>query len=114
MKIEELTIGEAKTALFCAKDATRIHPATGKYVIVRCYSAGVHAGVLHESANGEATLTRSRRIWSWSGALSCSEIAMSGVTGGKIAVEVPTQFLTGVIEIIPASEDSQKCLQSMK
>lgn len=40
------------------------------YVIIRTYSAGVHAGYL-ESRNGkEVTLKNSRRLWYWDGAAS--------------------------------------------
>ena len=115
MDIESLTIGEARkiAALFTSKEEVKMHPATGQYVIVRCYSAGVHAGVLSDALNGEVTLNKSRRLWSWTGALSCSEIAMTGITGGKIAVEVPVQYLSGVIEIIPATSKAQICLQTL-
>ena len=37
----------------------------GKFVIVRTYSAGVHAGTLASQAGKEVTLTNARRIWLW-------------------------------------------------
>ena len=92
-------------------DATE-HPAVGKYCVVRTYSAGVHAGVLRAARGTEVPLTDSRRIWGWTGALSCSEIAMTGITGGKVAVAVPVQYLTEAIEIIPATAEAEKCLRS--
>ena len=114
MNIEDLTIKQARelVALFGGGTTTPQHPAVGKYCVVRTYSAGVHAGTL-TAANGTAvTLTDSRRIWSWTGALSCSEIAVSGISGGKVAVAVPTQYLTEAIEIIPATAEAEKCLRS--
>lgn len=115
MNIEDLTIKQARelSALFGNNQpATQPHPAVGKYCVVRTYSAGVHAGVLQSARGTEVTLTDSRRIWSWTGALSCSEIATTGISGGKVAVAVPIQYLTEAIEIIPATEESEKCLRS--
>jgi hypothetical protein len=86
------------------------------YVIVRTYSAGVHAGTL-ESRNGkEVTLTNSRRIWYWSGAASLSQMAISGVTNPqncKFSVPVPEILLTEAIEIIPCSEMAEKIIKEV-
>ncbi len=116
MNIEDLTIGEARklATLFCGGNAgVAQHPAVGKYVIVRAARAGVHGGILVSAAAGEVELRESRRIWSWTGALSCSEIARSGISGGKVAVELPSQFIGEVIEIIPASAEAEKCLRKI-
>lgn len=37
----------------------------GKYVIVRCCDAGVHAGVLVAHEGRECVLTEARRLWWW-------------------------------------------------
>lgn len=118
MDIDELTIGEARklAALFCSGNGITTvvqHPAVGKYVIVRAARAGVHAGILVSANSGEVELRESRRIWSWTGALSCSEIALTGITGGKVAVQVPTHFISEVIEIIPTSAEVEKCLRKI-
>ena len=69
-------------------------------VIVRTYSAGVHFGYLRERRGREVDLERARRIWSWTEANTCSEIATTGV-GSKSRVAVPvTITLTEAIEII--------------
>lgn len=47
----------------------------GKRVLVRAGSAGVHYGNLEEREGPEVLLSNARRIWSWNGALSLSEIA---------------------------------------
>lgn len=79
-----------------------------KFVVVRTINAGVHFGTLVEiiSENYQCIrLENARRLWSWQGALSLSEIAMNGVTisGSKISVPVDEIILTQAIEIIPCS-----------
>jgi hypothetical protein len=118
VNIEDLTIGDARklVALFGNSNGNAPavqHPAVGKYVIVRAARAGVHAGILVSAHEGEVELRESRRIWSWTGALSCSEIALHGITGGKVAVQVPSQFISEEIEIIPASAEAEKCLRKI-
>jgi hypothetical protein len=74
-----------------------------RHVIIRTYSAGVFAGTL-ESRNGkEAVLSKSRRIWYWSGAASLSQLAMEGTSDPvncKFPCIVDRTELTEVIEII--------------
>ena len=52
------------------------HPFVGKYVICRCYSAGVHAGTLVQQFGDEAVLKDSRRLWDWT---AKSGVALNGV-----------------------------------
>ncbi len=89
-------------------------PYIGKYVVVRTYAAGVHVGVLksYDYKTRHATLTESRRIWSWEGAFTLSELSVNGITGGRIALELPEIMITQVEEIIPASALSEKILRS--
>lgn len=83
------------------------------YVIVRTYSAGVHAGELISRKGKEVTLKNSRRIWYWKGANTLNEIAMHGVgAGSKIAEPVPKIVLTEAIEIIDASKAATACLKA--
>lgn len=80
----------------------------GTRVLVRTNSAGVHYGTL-ESKNGQETvLTNARRIWSWSGALSLSEIASKGldVKNSKISEMVEEIELPTTIERIAISDKS--------
>lgn len=76
------------------------------YVIIRTYSAGVHAGYL-ESRNGkEVKLIKTRRIWYWSGAASLSQMALEGVKNPNdcnFSVEIPEVILTEAIEILPCT-----------
>jgi len=116
MNIDELTIGQARelAKLFSQPAQNGNHAAIGKYCVVRCCSAGVHVGIVTAVNGGEVTLKETRRIWSWQGALSCTEIAVSGISGGKVSVEAPENFVQGRIEIIPCSKESEKCLRNFK
>jgi hypothetical protein len=75
------------------------------YVIVRTYSAGVHFGKLKSREGREVTLTDARRIWSWSGANTLSEISQKGCSmdRSRISEPVPSILLLEAIEIIPCS-----------
>lgn len=79
----------------------------GKFVIIRCRDAGVHAGVLVEHEGRQCTLDRSRRLWRWwaKGGISLSEVAAYGIIPEKsrICAETPI-VLTEICEIIPCSE----------
>jgi hypothetical protein len=86
----------------------------GKYVIIRARDAGVHAGTLVRFKGREAELKNSRRIWSWQGALSLSEVSQKGITGGKVAVVVPQIIITDTAEVIGVSKEAQKCLTNFK
>ena len=116
MNLDDLTIGEARqvAAMFGGEKKQEAHPATGQFVVVRCYSAGVHIGILHMADGKSVHLTHARRIWKWTGgALSCSEIAMGGITGGTLSVEVPAVFLLDAVEIIPGTAEAEKCLRKL-
>jgi hypothetical protein len=82
----------------------------GKYVIVRTYYAGVHAGVLKSREGKEVVLTDARRIWYWDGAASLSQLAVDGTSkpnNCKFPVAVPEILLTEAIEIIPATDKAR-------
>ena len=90
---------------------------TKDYVIVRTYSAGVHAGYLKSRNGKEVVLTDSRRIWYWDGAASLSQLALEGVTkpeNCKFAVVLPEIILTEAIEIIPCTEKAKLCILLVK
>ena len=52
-----------------------------RYVIVRSYAAGVHAGYLESRKGDTVVLTESRRLWRWCGG-SLSEVANHGPAVG--------------------------------
>ena len=84
------------------------------YVIIRTYSAGVHAGELISQAGKQVELKNARRLWYWDGAASLSQLAIDGVSkpqNCKFPCEVPKIILTEAIEIIPCT---QKAIDSIK
>jgi hypothetical protein len=88
----------------------------GKYCIVRTYSAGVFAGIVKSIKGKEAVLTNARRLWYWSGSASLSQMAVDGTKDPKnckFPVAVPKVLLTEVIEVIPATEEAQKSIESV-
>lgn len=79
----------------------------GKYCIVRSLGAGVFAGTLKERIGDEAVLANARRIWSWAGAASLSQLAMEGVKRPeecRFAMAVNEICILGVVEVIPCTE----------
>jgi hypothetical protein len=78
MNIDDMKLGELKAiaALFNGGAQKAPHPMVGRYVIARCYAAGVHAGVV-ENVDGEnVILADSRRLWQWK---AKDGIALSGL-----------------------------------
>lgn len=99
------------------KPAKGTHPFIGLYVICRCYSAGVHAGVV-QSVGGpqgdRVILAESRRLWSWkaNSGVALSGVAQSGLASGcKVDTTNPLIEVGGVIEIIPCSADAERSIR---
>lgn len=89
----------------------------GQYVIVRTYSAGVHAGTLADRDGREVELTECRRIWRWEGAASLSELARRGTSkpnACQFPVPVARIVLTEAIEIIEASPEGQASIEAVR
>lgn len=116
MNIDNLTYGELKqiAAMFRGQTpqlpTAENHPFVGKYVIARCYSAGVHAGEV-VSVDGENVILKdSRRLWQWKAkeGIALSGVAQSGIkSDSKIDTINPLIFLTGVCELIVCSDVSR-------
>ena len=85
-----------------------------KKVIIRADRAGVFYGTIVRKDGNEVELKDCRRIWSWDGAASLSEIAVSGVKHetSKITVTVESIVILGVIEIITCTEEAIKNIES--
>ena len=127
MNINDLTIGQAKELheLFGSGNfevKNLIIPAThsmvGKYVIARCYSAGVHAGEV-VSVDGEtAILKNSRRLWSWkaSDGIALSGVAQKGLKPGSSKLDEvnPEIYITGVCELIPVANGIRENIHGYK
>jgi len=118
INLDDLTFGQARelAKLLGASAQPLNHPSIGKYCVIRSYAAGVHVGVVEgvlDSLSGrEVRLSQTRRIWSWSGALSCTEISQTGITGGKMSTACLENFINQVIEILPVTKGAETCLRN--
>lgn len=87
------------------------------YYIVRCDRAGVFAGNIKERNGREITMTNVRRIWSWFGAATLSQLAAEGTKTPnecKFSMSVPEIVLLEAIEIIPCTEEAEKSIKGVK
>lgn len=90
----------------------------GKYVIVRCRDAGVHAGVLASHEGREAVLTEGRRLWYWKpadGQKFLSGVAVAGLDkASKVGMAVPRIHLTEDCEIIECTGAAAESIRAAK
>jgi len=123
VNIEDLTIGQAReiTALFgtkCEANSTKIdNGMIGKYVVVRCHDAGVHAGVLKAYNGRECVLSEARRLWYWKsakGGIGLSSVAVEGLHKDS-KVDSPCDIhLTENCEIIKCSTAGESSIRGME
>ena len=86
----------------------------GDYVIVRTYSAGVHAGYLKERNGKEVVLTNTRRLWYWKGAATLSQVAGAGISdikSCKFPAAIAEITLLEAIEIIPCTDEARLIIE---
>jgi hypothetical protein len=91
-------------------------PKTGKYVIVRTYSAGVFAGTLVARKGQEVEMRDARRLWYWRGAASLSQLAMSGTSRPaecKFPEPVARVLLLQAIEILDVTDVARKSIKGV-
>lgn len=119
MDVNDLTIGQVKELkkFFNLMDNKNNieSPMIGKYVLCRCYSAGVHAGELVSQIGDTAILKNSRRLWSWgsNGGVALSGVAQFGmIKGKKVDTLNPLIQLTGVIETILCSDKARDSINN--
>ena len=116
MNINELTIGQVKelAALFSAGHSVSVsHPFIGKYVIARCYSAGVHAGEVVSVDGGNVILKSSTRLWSWKAqdGIALSGVAQHGIKkDSKLDTLNPEIYLVDVCELIPCTDKAKETI----
>ena len=115
-KPNKITIDEVE---YVRADAVK-SPATKvdgmDYVIVRTYSAGVHAGYLSNREGREVTLLNSRRLYYWEGAFTLSTVATKGVSkpdSCKFPNEVPEILLLEAVEVIPCTEEARLSIKNV-
>lgn len=95
------------------QEKTRIANLIGEYVVVRTVSAGVHVGIVQELDKDICMLSSSRRIWSWEGAFTLSEISKNGLAKtSKLSITIDEIYLTGVVEIIPCTYTARRILET--
>lgn len=98
------------------KEKSAAKSASGKYVIVRTYSAGVFAGNLQSRDGKEAVVTDARRLWHWAGAASLSQLAVSGTSRPKdckFPVAVSSITLTEAIEILDVTPEAEASIKAV-
>jgi hypothetical protein len=88
-------------------------PWIGRYVVVRCRDAGVHAGVLVSRHERTCELSQARRLWYWKPANSAA--FLSGVANEGLhkasKVGAPVEIvLTESCEIIACSDVAAKSI----
>lgn len=87
-----------------------------KAVIIRSYEAGVHFGYLKSKTPTEVVLIKSRRIWYWKGANTCSDLALTGLDAdsSKVAPQLAEITISRWVEIIPCTQKSIESIEGAK
>lgn len=92
---------------------TPTDPWIGKYVIVRCRDAGVHAGILKSRQDRACELSESRRLWYWkpaNGAAFLSGVAAEGLDAASKVGAAVDILLTENCEIIACTEKAAQSI----
>ena len=113
MKINDVDYVRADSIQEMAKSTTEGY----RYVITRARNSGCHAGYLKNRKGAECELINSRRLWSWSGASTLSQLAVDGtndVDNCKFPCAVPELILTDVCEFLFCTEQARKSIQGVK
>lgn len=111
MDIDDLTLKQIKEIKSLLNHETEIkknnHPMIGRMCLIRCYSAGVHIGMVesvNDNTSTEVHLKNALRLWKWEGGgLSLSAVANNGIEGGRLN-RTGEIYLTGAIEFIPVTQ----------
>ena len=108
-QVTEVTINGVD---YIRKDAVReAETCDGlRYCIVRTYSAGVFAGYVKSRDGKEGVVLRARRLHTWAGAASLSQMAVDGPNqpdSCKFPCEVDRVELTEIIEVIPCTSKAK-------
>jgi len=87
-----------------------------KRVIARIERAGVFHGTLDYIDNEIIRLKDTRRIYYWNGALSVTDMAAKGITGGKVTVPVTTvEFMSDkIVELNECSNEASSSIEAIK
>ena len=106
MVSEVKALVEQLLGLFSFRDPYK-HPACGRICLVRTFSAGIHIGKVVSVQDKNVELQGSRRIWSWVGPFSLTEVSQLGIErASRVAMAAPSLWLTEAVEIIPCTADA--------
>lgn len=88
----------------------------GRYVIIRAYYAGVHAGILAAHDGGTTVrLTNARRLWRWTAAKghTLNGVAKHGLKEGwtKLPAPIDDLIITDAYEIITTTPEAQASIE---
>jgi hypothetical protein len=121
MKLDDLTIGEAKKLAALFSPSTQSNGindyALGEKVLVRTYSAGVWFGTLEQKSGNEVIVLNARRLWRWHAAesISLSAVAVYGVNQDKSSIAPAVEKIwLEAIEIIPCTDKAIKTIEGAK
>ncbi|MBU6232500.1 hypothetical protein KGP36_07760 [Patescibacteria group bacterium] len=125
MDINSLTIAQLASLVSClegknenVKFAQYDNGMIGRYVLVRCRDAGVHAGVLVSHNGRECVLTEARRLWYWkpaNGQCFLSGVAIGGLDStSKVGTPLPRLHLTEDCEIALCTPEAEKYIRAAK
>ena len=83
-----------------------------KNIIARIDKAGVFHGRLDYIDEQIIRLKDVRRIYQWNGALSVTDMAVNGITGGKVTIPVSTvEFISNnIIELNECSDEATEAI----
>lgn len=86
-------------------------PWIGKYVVVRCRDAGVHAGILKSYDGRACELAEARRLWRWrvkgNNGITLSDVATHGLDKKDTKLGNPvTVLLTENCEIVACTQEA--------
>ena len=129
MDINKLTIAEAKSiikaleslqvkpgeSVLATPGITPKNPAIGKFCVVRCRNAGVHAGLVVQANAEFVELKDARRLWSWKSKFTLSEGATLGFDPANSKVGCAIQVIltaSDVCELIPCTEAAKKTIEA--
>ncbi len=112
----ELSISDIKELLGANQPPLAASSLTGLRVLVRTHNSGVSIGTLdHVRPFGnlvEMQLSNAVRIWRWSGAFTCSELAANGGECRVARHPSPLVLFEQAAEVLPVSDTAWDRIQS--
>lgn len=116
-EIETIKINEVEYVRKDSLQETKAETLDGlEYVIIRTYSAGVHAGYLKRREGKEVELLKARRFYQWYGSSTLSQFAQSGTSKPekcKFPEEVDKIILTEAIEILSVTKKAKDSIDKV-